>query len=186
MEGVEIHTVFSSQNRSKSKKEDASSSKQQIVDEEEIDLTIPVVEQSNVLETAILQDWLHEHTHPYSSSLPKIPLCLLEPFDAARANLDDMSTHALYENFKRHGYLENLGNFIVSDRLLDGTILEISDEDKERKKGTIWGNVCEQFEEELAKSTHWRHLSKRKFVVWDGNHRLQAWLACIMKVNHYS
>ena len=55
---------------------------------------------ASLLETNLLQEWLEIHYHPHTRLLPRVPLCRLEAFEAARTIKDDAGLHGLYEKFK--------------------------------------------------------------------------------------
>lgn len=134
-----------------------------------------------VIETRILQDVVSGFRVLKSTPPPPIPLCRLVRNPSVRATTG--SSNNLAAHFEQYGYVKELGNFLVSVQKFGEPPLHVNDFDLE-DWGPLWRSVNEEFEMELQSSHDWSHLSGKKFWVWDGNHRLQAWLAKIREGMH--
>lgn len=126
-----------------------------------------------VIQTDVLQDVIASLRVCKSTPPPPVPLCRLvvnESIRLVQKNISDLGY-----GFRMNGYLKELGTFLVSIKKANEPELEVSDLDLQ-EWGPIWRSINAGFEEEVLRSDEWSHLSNKKFIVWDGNHRVQAWM----------
>jgi hypothetical protein len=81
-------------------------------------------------------------------------------------------------HFVSYGYLEGNGIFYVSMEDYDGRTRAVTDE-VVATWSENWVAVNAEFEQLLQSDDDLRVFSGKMFMVWDGNHRLQAWLPII-------
>ncbi|MCO5579225.1 hypothetical protein L7F22_033079 [Adiantum nelumboides] len=126
------------------------------------------------LDTKLLENWMANHEVRRERPLPWVPLCRLYGHKAVRLtrgnNIEDLA-----RKFTQMGYMQTLGDFIVSEQMPNGDIIQVSEQEEKQWDESFWGEVNRQFDQELSASQTWAHLRGRKLVVWDGNHRLKAW-----------
>lgn len=115
-----------------------------------------------------------------STPPPLVPLCRLVPNEILRKVTIQVDEFA--DSFDRYGYLSTSAPFLLSlHRLRGGDFNEVTSVDL-AEWGPSWVLVNDEFENELLGS-EWEDLKGRKFLVWDGNHRLKAWLPRIRDSN---
>ena len=102
---------------------------------------------------------------------PLVPLCRLVPHEAVRFASDSASW--LIPSFDQAAYLENMGTFLVSVAGPSGNAMPVTSQNQE-EWGPIWRQKNIEFEKALGKE--WQILKGKKFLVWDGNHRLKTWM----------
>lgn len=129
------------------------------------------------LDVKLLQSWLDKHEVHGDRDLPLVPLCRLVGNEAIRSTKD--SVMDMEEKFKRAGYRASLGNFLISEQMPSGEIIKVTEEEERSWEDTFWGDINREFDKDLELSESWKHLVGQKLVVWDGNHRLKAWMAQI-------
>ncbi|MCO5547878.1 hypothetical protein L7F22_001330 [Adiantum nelumboides] len=130
------------------------------------------------IELDLLQDALEKFLVRRNSSRPLVPLCRLIPNEAIRT----VSSHIniFQDTFDKSPYATIGAPFIVSLlRPGKNEYLEVNDVDL-HEWGPTWTQVNDEFKRELTDS-EWMDLKGRKFLCWDGNHRLKAWLPHICK-----
>lgn len=114
---------------------------------------------------------------PINAKLPRVPLCRLIHNPTVRPVQDRVDQ--LVEEFAREGYFPARPAFYCS---LDGKkmpIREVTDEDRS-SWDDLWIEVNNEFERDIA-GTEWSFLSNKLLYVWDGNHRLRAWMGEIKR-----
>jgi hypothetical protein len=84
----------------------------------------------------------------------------------------------LASHFVFYGYLEGNGVFYVSLEDNEGRTKAVTDEIIATWSES-WIAVNAEFEHLLQSDADLRVFSGKMFMVWDGNHRLQAWLSII-------
>lgn len=125
------------------------------------------------IELDLLQDVLEKFLVRRNSAPPLVPLCRLIPNEAIRTVSSQISIFR--DTFDKRPYATTGAPFIVSLlRPGKNEYLEVNDVDLQ-EWGPTWTQVNDEFERELVDS-EWMDLKGRKFLVWDGNHRLKAWL----------
>lgn len=107
---------------------------------------------------------------------PLVPLCRLVPHEAIRTATSSLT--ALKALFDDTGYSEKGSPpFFISLRR-PGSLeyLKVSTMDK-TLWGPVWTQISDDFDSKLP--NEWQDLRGKKFLVWDGNHRVKAWLQVI-------
>ena len=113
---------------------------------------------------------------PLEKSRMKIPLCRMTKMLFVRPSLKT-DIEKLEADFL-HGYREGDRVFYVSMFNATGTVLEVSEVEK-ATWDPIWVAENEKFERLLLSDPDLAMFSNKMFFVWDGNHRLQAWMNVI-------
>jgi hypothetical protein len=114
---------------------------------------------------------------PRSKSKINIPLCrmisllVVRPF--LKNNVMNLAAH-----FVACGYMEGNGVFYVALENNEGKTIDVTP-DIVASWSDKWVQANALFEEELNSDDDLRVFSGKMFMVWDGNHRLQAWLPII-------
>lgn len=140
------------------------------------DKTHAVRAYGKVIHTDVLQDVLRSFRVCNNTPPPSVPLCRLvlnEAIRTVRKNVSDLEA-----KFETMGYIKELGSFLVSAKKLGEPEMVVSTLDIQ-EWGPVWQEVNNEFEEEVLRSSDWQHLSNKKFLVWDGNHRVKAWMSKI-------
>lgn len=114
---------------------------------------------------------------PRNKSKLNIPLCRMKPLAAVRTHLRN-DVMALGSHFISTGYMDGHGVFYVALQDDEGRIHDVTTEDR-RQWSPLWQKANDVFEEELKKEDCWQQFSGKMFHVWDGNHRLAAWMPII-------
>lgn len=114
---------------------------------------------------------------PRNKSKLHIPLCRMKPLDAVRPYLKN-DVMALGSHFVKSGYNDGQGVFYVALQDNVGRIVDVS-EAETKSWSKLWIEANEAFEAELEKEEAWRPFRGKMFHVWDGNHRLAAWMPII-------
>lgn len=107
----------------------------------------------------------------------KIPLCRMISLPVVRPYLKSDVSH-LASYFIASGYMEGNGFFYVACVDNNGHSTEVTNEIIE-KWSPEWRLVNEEFERLLQADEDLCIFSNLMFMVWDGNHRLQAWMPLI-------
>jgi hypothetical protein len=106
-----------------------------------------------------------------------IPLCRLLPLPVVRPflknNVSQLATH-----FMTDGYMEGCGFFYVAVENTHGHTNDVTPS-VVAKWSTEWKEVNEEFEKKLLADNDLKIFLNTLFIVWDGNHRLQAWMPII-------
>ena len=102
---------------------------------------------------------------------PPVPLCRLVVHEAVRFARDD--TEWLISSFDSAAYLETMGHFLVSVADSRGDFMSVTAAADLEEWGPLWHEQNGEFERALGKE--WQELKGKKFLVWDGNHRLNTW-----------
>jgi hypothetical protein len=114
---------------------------------------------------------------PRSKSKISIPLYRMISLPVVRPFLkNDVLNFA--SHFVAYGYLEGNGVFYVSLEDNEGKTYSITDEIV-ASWSQNWASMNAEFEHLLQSDDDLQMYSGKKFMVWDGNHRLQAWLPII-------
>lgn len=122
------------------------------------------------------QDVISTYRVKKNTPPPLVPLCRLVINESIRTVRENVV--ALGPMFRDMGYLKELGVFLVSVKRIGEPELEVSRYDLD-DWGPVWRDVNSEFEQELLRNQEWIHLSNKKFIIWDGNHRVQAWMNMI-------
>lgn len=132
------------------------------------------------LETKLLDDVFADLTITRLSPPPLVPLCRLMTNEAIRTTT--ASLDGLKESLENNGYCSRGSPpFFVSLRRPGGTeYLRITNMDR-TLWGPVWTKISDDFDAALPEE--WEDLRGRKFLVWDGNHRVKAWLSMIRECN---
>ena len=101
---------------------------------------------------------------------PRIPLCRLMENEVIRAV--GPGTEGLVSRFEKSGYSVLGAPFIVAFKKAGHDQQYVSAFDVQ-EWGPIWEEINKEFEENLP--PEWEDLRGKKFVVYDGNHRLKIW-----------
>ena len=106
-----------------------------------------------------------------------IPLCRMMPLPVVRPFLkNDVSQLATH--FMMDGYMEGNGFFYVALQDNHGHTNDVTPTVLS-KWSSEWKEVNEEFERKLLADDDLKIFSNKMFMVWDGNHRLQAWMPII-------
>ena len=106
-----------------------------------------------------------------------IPLCRMLPLPVVRPYLkNDVSQ--LGTHFMMDGYMEENGYFYVALEDNHGHTNDVTPSVL-AKWSPEWKQVNEEFENKLLADDDLKIFSNKMFMVWDGNHRLQAWMPII-------
>ena len=106
-----------------------------------------------------------------------IPLCRMLPLPVVRPFLkNDVSQLAAH--FMTDGYMKGYGFFYVALEDNNGHTNDVTPS-VVAKRSTEWKKVNEEFEKKLLVDYDLKIFSNKMFMVWDGNHRLQAWMPFI-------
>ncbi|KAI5055043.1 hypothetical protein GOP47_0030188, partial [Adiantum capillus-veneris] len=119
----------------------------------------------------LMKDVLGQFYVKRRSVPPLVPLCRLVPHEAVRFASDSASW--LVSTFDTAAYVETMGVFLVSLAGPSGSTMPVTTQNLE-EWGPIWTQKHLDFERSLNKE--WQDLKGRKFLVWDGNHRLKTWM----------
>jgi hypothetical protein len=112
-----------------------------------------------------------------SKSKINIPLSRMISLPVVRPFLkNDVMNLAIH--FVACGYMEGNGVFYVALENNEGKIVDVTP-DIVASWSDKWVQANALFEEELNSDDDLRVFSGKMFMVWDGNHRLQAWLPII-------
>lgn len=104
---------------------------------------------------------------------PAIPLCRVYIHESVR-QVGPLKK-VLKTTFRMDGYLEEKGAFVLSLQGVGGVSVKVNDEIK-ATWDSIWTEVNDSFERELANNEDWADLSGKMFLCWDENHRTKAWI----------
>jgi hypothetical protein len=106
-----------------------------------------------------------------------IPLCRMLPLPVVRLYLkNDVSQ--LTTHFMIDGYMEGNGFFYVALEDNHGHTNDVTPS-VVAKWSSEWKEVNDEFEKKLLADDDLKIFSNKMFTVWDGNHRLQAWMPII-------
>ncbi len=119
----------------------------------------------------LMKDVLGQFYVKRKSPPPLVPLCRLVPHEAVRFASDTASW--LVSTFDTAAYVETMGVFLVSLAGPSGSTMPVTNQNLE-EWGPIWTQKHLEFERSLNKE--WQDLKGKKFLVWDGNHRLKTWM----------
>ena len=106
-----------------------------------------------------------------------IPLCrmmllpVVRPF--VKNNVSQLATHFMID-----GYMEGNGFFYVALEDHHGHTNDVTPS-VVAKWSTEWKEVNEEFKKKLLADDDLNIFSNKMFIVWNGNHRLQAWMPII-------
>jgi len=117
------------------------------------------------MQSVLSQFYVKRRTQP-----PMVPLCRLVAHEVVRFATDEAQW--LIPSFDIAAYMENMGYFLVSVGGPNGVSMLVTLHNME-EWGPIWCKKHEEFERALGKE--WQDLKGKKFLVWDGNHRLKTW-----------
>ena len=110
-----------------------------------------------------------------------IPLCWMMSLPVVRSYLkNDVSQLAIH--FMSDGYMEGNGLFYVALQDNHGHTNDITP-NVMAKWSSKWKDANEEFENKLLEDDDLKIFSYKMFMVWDGNHRLQAWMPIIEQVH---
>ena len=106
-----------------------------------------------------------------------IPLCRMMALPVVRPYLkNDVSQLATH--FMCDGYMEGNGFFFVALEDNHGHTNDVT-ASVLSKWSSEWKEVNEEFEKKLLADDDLKVFSNKMFMVWDGKHRLQAWMPII-------
>jgi len=100
-----------------------------------------------------------------------ISLPLVRPY--LKNDVLNLATH-----FMKCGYMEGNGFFYVTLENNFSATVDVTPEISDHWSPS-WKKVNESFEKMLLEDVDLKVFSNKMFMVWDGNHRLQAWLPII-------
>ena len=115
--------------------------------------------------------------HPKHKGRLFIPLCRLLPLSVVRPYLK-IDVSQLATHFMIDGYMEGNGFFYVALEDNHGHTNEVTPT-VVAKWSSEWKEVNDKFEKKLLADVDLKIFSNKMFMVWDGNHRLQAWMPII-------
>ena len=110
-------------------------------------------------------------------NIPLVPMISLQVVHPALAS--DIAK--LQANFV-HGYRAEAAVFYVSTCNVEGLSANVKDEDR-LGWDEHWQAKDEAFERQIQKDPVLKKLSNKYFFVWDGNHRLLAWMDFISRTH---
>ena len=114
---------------------------------------------------------------PRSKGRLHIPLCRMISLPVVRPYLKNDVLN-LASHFTKCGYMEGNGYFYVAIENNHGVSVDVSDSIKAQWSAE-WIKVNDEFERMLQEDEDLKIFSQKMFQVWDGNHRLQAWMPII-------
>ena len=114
---------------------------------------------------------------PVQKSKLYIPLCRMKPLEAVRPRLKQ-DVLALSAHFLSAGYMDGHGVFYVALQDHLGKTADVTQADRD-SWSPLWKEADLKFEQMLCRDETWNQFSNKMFHVWDGNHRLGAWLPII-------
>ena len=114
---------------------------------------------------------------PRAKSKINIPLCRMISLPVVRPFLKN-DVMNLAAHFVTCGYMEGNGVFYVALENNEGKTVDVTD-DIIKTWSPNWLIANAAFERELQNDEDLKVFSGKMFMVWDGNHRLQAWLPLI-------
>ena len=106
----------------------------------------------------------------------EIPLCRLQLMTEVRLPMDP-DVERLRAEFT-NGYKRGGPSFYVSTTSYSLQEMDVSDEIRE-SWSPLWQEQNAIFEERLSRNPALSRFSRKMFFVWDGNHRLKAWMPYI-------
>ncbi|MCO5548748.1 hypothetical protein L7F22_002209 [Adiantum nelumboides] len=109
---------------------------------------------------------------------PPIPLCHFLPYAKVRGLQEDLS--GLKVAFGKEGYVPEKGVFIVSICTYLGETTLV-DEGIMNKWDPLWIEINKEFEEQISSNPTLGILANHMFYVWEGNHRIVAWMDAIQE-----
>ena len=108
---------------------------------------------------------------------PPIPLCRMVHMHRVRVlHSGSVGIDELKEEFMDHGYVETQPKFYVVATDSDGNEMPVTDEIRD-SWDDVWKIQNTQFELECETGDDFKYLKGKMFSVFDGNHRLHAWMA---------
>jgi hypothetical protein len=114
---------------------------------------------------------------PRHKSRLLIPLCRMVCLPVVRPFLKN-DVMKLASHFIKNGYMEGNGVFYVASEDNDGKTKDVTPEIKS-SWSHHWVRVNDEFESMLATDPILNVFCGKMFHVWDGNHRVQAWMPII-------
>lgn len=114
---------------------------------------------------------------PRTKSKLQIPLCRMISLPIVRPYLKN-DVMNLGSHFLNNGYMEGNGVFYVALENHEGMVVPVTI-DVSDSWSPHWKTVNDIFEKHLLDDEDLQCFSNKMFHVWDGNHRLQAWLPII-------
>ena len=123
----------------------------------------------SLVDSHISAGWIDAHTMAHSHLLPRVPLCRLLANPAIRTNDDCVAD--LVTSVAERGYQPTMSRFIISEAFPGQEPLPFD------RRG-VQGReliMSAHFDDELRTINELQHMEEKMFVVWDGNHRLNAW-----------
>jgi hypothetical protein len=114
---------------------------------------------------------------PRAKSKINIPLCRMISLPVVRPFLKN-DVMNLAAHFVTCGYMEGNGVFYVALENNEGKTIDVTN-DITNTWSSNWVRANAAFERELQNDEDLKVFSGKMFMVWDGNHRLQAWLPLI-------
>ncbi len=122
-----------------------------------------------VVNKHISSGWIDSHTVSYNTKLPRLPLCRLFLNPVIRTHDDHIME--LQQSIAHKGYQPSMARFIVSE------CIPGEDHKKFDRRGHSARDCAMSYDldEELRGIPELAHMVERYFVVWDGNHHLEAW-----------
>lgn len=109
-----------------------------------------------------------------------IPLCRMISMPSVRPALRNDITKL--KNDFVHGYVKGSAVFYVSTVNTKGEECLVT-EDIEQSWDACWREVNREFEAKLSKKASTKAFMGKMFFVWDGNHRLLAWMDYISSLH---
>lgn len=128
----------------------------------------------NDISARILEEVVDSFILKRSQDPPRVPLCRLMENEAIRAV--GPGTEGLVKRFEASGYSVFGAPFIVSFKKPGHDQQFVSENDK-LEWDPIWRELSDEFDANLP--LEWADLKAKKFLVWDGNHRLKTWMGMI-------
>ncbi|MCO5575671.1 hypothetical protein L7F22_029475 [Adiantum nelumboides] len=119
---------------------------------------------------SLMKDVLNQFYVKKQTPPPQVPLCRLVVHEAVRSARDD--NEWLISSFDSSANLETMGHFLMYIGDSRGDVMHVTTTDLENW-GPLWRQRNDEFECKLGKE--WQELKNKKFLVWDGNHRLKTW-----------
>lgn len=158
---------------------------QDVVNEQSVpDEEMSAEELGREMDTLVLQESVNTgqvldklRVKPREKSKMFIPLCRMKEVPAVRPPLSN-DVNALGAHFIGVGYMEGHGVFYVALHNDHGKTLDVTD-DIISSWSPEWKKKNDAFEARCVADPDWSKYSGKMFHVWDGNHRLKAWMEII-------
>lgn len=128
-------------------------------------------EEYGIIDNLQYRNWLEDHSIDKDQRLPPVPISKLKINPTIRTS-DDQCEILQRSFIANYGYQPSLGEFIVSESYPGEQPQDIH---YHHCPGALM-EVGMAFDDTLRANQRWSHMADKCFIVWDGNHRVKAWM----------